>query len=286
MKYQTIFGALAICSLALANNRAMAAITPPTLPAIIDFNALALSSVAGNSNVASPDATTGACPTGPGKNCYQEDGFLTGVVIDNTPSPEAAGAHLHRFIASATDKRLQYHADSTGIYIRAKDSSAFSLSSMDFFAPINSENPIYGNDPAIDEFGMPIPISDIPADIGLLGSDEYWEILGFNTAENPTLADAPNDGTNYSSRIAYQTVANGFDGTLSLNSDFGNINAFWIHYHGYPRVPTNGISFGMQLDNVHVAAPVPVPAAMWLFVSGLAGFQMLGKRRIRASASA
>jgi hypothetical protein len=251
------------------NTFVMAAILPPTLPAVIDFTSLTRNAD-GRPNLA-PAPDTGRCQ-GVGV-CYEEDGFIIGVV-------ENGGIeHLH-----AVTGKLSYHADSTGIYVRAKDSSAFSLDSLDLFAPIKNDNPIYGGDtptfqtrldgngnPILDDNGEPMlfvtpPVSYLPSDIGLLDAYEYWEILGFNTALNPDLAATGNNGTDYSTRIAYQTVANGFSGTVALNADFQNINAFWIHYHGYPQAPINDKDFAMQLDNIVVSAPVPLPAAVWFLV--------------------
>ncbi len=152
--------------------------------------------------------------------CYNENGMVVGIVQDvSNPT-----AHLHRN-GNTTTAGLGYHSDSSGIYIRALNSKAFTLKSMDFRAPINAENP----------------------DTGV---NDYWEILGFNTALNPGLSSG--DGTNYANRVAYQTVANGFNGNLLLNSTFQNINAFWIHYKGYPQTPTDGKQFGMTLDNILV----------------------------------
>ncbi|WP_458137290.1 hypothetical protein [Methylomonas sp. YC3] len=283
---KSIFRCLTTSSLILASSQSLAAIAPPTLPTVIGFSALGTATAGKPDLPANP--ATGGCP-GPSAiygTCYQEDGFLVGVVY------EGGGEHIHSATVSG-NKRAQYHADSTGIYIRAKDSSAFSLDSMDFYAPINAGNPIYGDNPTYSAYNdgnggqylVPEPVSSSPDDTALLGDNEYWEILGFNSAANPGLAGATSDGTNYSTRVAYQTVANGFQGNLLLNEDFRNINAFWIHYHGFPRVPDIGISFGMQLDNVNISTAVPIPSAAWLLITGLAGmWTAAGKLRDRGEA--
>ena len=120
---------------------------------------------------------------------------------------------------------MGYHADSSGIYIRALNTKAFTLKSFDFRAPINANNP-----------GT--------------GANDFWEILGFDRAINPGLGNG--DGTNYANRVAYQTVPNGFNGNLLLNPSFQNISAFWIHYNGYPQTPNDGKAFAMTLDNIEV----------------------------------
>ena len=189
----------------------------------IDFNTgMTSASYAGFANNA-PIADGHCAGSGP-NGCYEQNGMVVGIVKD-TSNPIA---HLHR--VPGADKALSYHSDSSGIYIRSLDSKAFSLDSMDFKAPISANNP----------------------DSGV---NDYWEILGFNTALNPGLDTG--DGTNYATRVAYQTVANGFNGTLLLNSGFSNINAAWIHYKGYPQTPTDGKDFSMALDNVKVSPAAP-----------------------------
>jgi hypothetical protein len=78
-------------------------------------------------------------------------------------------------------------------------------------------------------------------------------------------------------------VANGFNGTLTqggnLSGDFSNVNAVWIHFAGFPTTPTNGKTFLMVLDDVVVTSAVPVPAAVWLFGSGLLGLFSFGRKK-------
>lgn len=218
---------------------------------VIDFqggpNGALASAVFGHANLAL--GANGLC-AGPG-NCYHEDDFVIGVVND----PNDAGAHVHR-AGPTTDRELSYHSDSTGIYGRTLDGHEFALISLHFSAPINAaSNP-----------GQ--------------GADDLWEILGFNTAVNPDLAGG--DGTNYATRVAYQTVANGFDGLLTLDAAFHNINAFWIHYKGHPDVPNPAPDFELHVDDIRVGPavePVPVPAAVWMLGSSIAALGTLRRRR-------
>lgn len=220
---------------------------------VIDFGGtgnviMTSSSYAGFANNA--PIAGGNCAGSGSTGCLYQNDMVIGTIEDTSNST----AHLHRS-GSASDRKLGYHADSPGIYVRALDSSAFSLISMDFFAAISDENPDNG-------------------------TDDFWEILGFNTASNPGL-DTGN-GTDYATRVAYQTVANGFSGNLLLNSEFQNINAFWIHFNGYPQTPADGKEFGMSLDNIKVDAAVssvPVPAAAWLFGTGLLGLISFGRKK-------
>jgi hypothetical protein len=256
-----IFSGLMLTAAVAVSGAANAAITGPTT---IDFTGMRFSSVAGKANV-TPQAN-GDC-FGAGNNaCYIEGGTYSplgaytgggkGVVVGIVEDTSNGTAHIHRE-GDITAATLGYHSDSSGIYIRAQDSTAFSLTSFDFNAPI-----IVGVNPDT-------------------GANDVWEILGFSTALNPELGAG--DGTNYATRVAYQTVANGFEGVLNLDPAFQNISAFWIHYKGYPQTPLDSKAFGMDLDNVVLNAPaaVPVPAAVWLFGSGLMG--ILASRRKKAA---
>lgn len=228
-----------------------------------------LSSYSGFANIAplsnqTPPSLNGNC-TGTGTlDCYYEDGLVVGIVRDNSNS----SAHLHRD-GTSTNNKLGYHSDASGIYIRAQDSSAFKLTSLDFLAPAAPGNPD-ANGTYID------PDTDLEV-TGVAGPNDFWEILGYASALNPTLDADPNSG----SWIARQTVTNGFKGNLVLDATFHNISAFWIHYHGYQQTPADGKSFAMELDNVIVNAPaaVPVPAAVWMFLSGMMGLLAIGKRK-------
>ncbi|MFM8332395.1 MAG: DUF3570 domain-containing protein, partial [Candidatus Methylumidiphilus sp.] len=188
-------------------------VPPPSIPGPVElgFQSMVFSSYAGKSNLA--PLPSGQCSGTASVGCYYEGGMAVGIAED-TSNPIA---HLHR-VGSSSNRMLGYHSDSSGIYIRAVDSAAFNLKSMNFSAAISSDNPN-------------------------VGANALWEILGFNTALNPGLGSG--DGTNYATRVAYQTVANGYNGVLSLEQAFQNINAFWIHYKGYPQTPTNGTQFSM-----------------------------------------
>lgn len=233
-----LFGALAGMSQA-----GSAAITSET---IINFNpGMNSSSYSGFANNAA--VAGGNCAGSGSTGCYYEDGMVVGIVQD-TSNPIA---HLHRNGSSA-NRMLGYHSDSSGIYIRAQDSSAFSLTTLDFLAPIGDENPDSG-------------------------SNDYWEILGYSSALNTGLDTAANSG----SWVVKKTITNGFEGTVlfSDNALWQNISAFWIHYNGYPQTPVDGKQFGVELDNIVVNAPVPVPAAIWMFGTGLLGLASVMRRK-------
>lgn len=204
-----------------ANPRPLSPPPPPTLPGpvTLDFQGMTFASYSGAANVT--PVAGGACPGNGAQGCYLEDGIAVGIVADAS-NPVA---HLHR-AGPAANRSLSYHADSSGIFLRALDGSAFNLDSLLFSAPLSGANPDNG-------------------------ADDVWEILGFDTATDATLGGG--DGLNYASRVARLSLANGFDGTLSLTPEFRNIKGVWIHYRGYPRTPADGKEFEMRLDTVQLS---------------------------------
>lgn len=222
----------------------------------IDFNTgFTLSSYAGHANIA--PLPNGNCPGINSAGCFYEEGYAIGIVSDaSNPS-----AHYHR-AGPVADRELAYHSDASGVYIRAVDGSAFSLQSMDFSAPFHAD--------------------DNPDS----GPNELWEIMGFNTALNPTLST---DAT-FPTRVAYRTVANPTDAVLNFDATFGNINAIWIVYKGYHQTPIDGKAFEVAIDDIVLGAAVPPPAVtvplpaagLLMLSAGLAGSGLFVGRRRKA----
>ncbi|AMK74917.1 MULTISPECIES: PEP-CTERM domain protein [Methylomonas] len=246
MNQLTTISALLLAGMASVSGAASAATTTTT----INFDGLNQAAYGGHANT----SATGVCA-----DCYAESGFVLGVVSDANPTN-----HLHQELNDIAPDgvtplyEVAYHNDSSGIYMRAVDGSSFSLTQMDFSAP----------------FG-------IAAGNARSGT---WEILGFSQANNAGLSSG--NGTDYATRVAYQTVsntaANNFSGTLTLNSGFQNISAFWIHFLGEPdSFVTAGLPYKMHLDNVVIqqTSAVPVPAAVWMFGSGLLGLLSFGRKK-------
>ncbi len=263
MNKKIINGLLFVAVVVSANGAANASINTETT---IDFNSMGDSAYFGLANTATL-GPNGTCLTG---TCYNEDGMVVGIVQD-TSLIGSTGSHIHR-VGNATNARLGYDSDSSGIYMRAQDSSAFSLTTMNFRSLATQSNPN-----ATGSYTYEDGNGDIQSVTSVAGVNDYWEILGYSSATNPGLDTAPNSG----SWIARQIVTNGFNGVVTLSSAFSNISAFWIHYHGYTQYPTDGKAFSMTLDNIKVNAPasIPVPAAVWLFGTGLMGLLYSGKRK-------
>lgn len=182
----------------------------------------------------------GSCSGSGSNGCFYEDNFVIGTIED----PDNSGAHLHKAPGDSLvnpmspSYSITYHNDSGGIYIRSQDSKTFSLDTMLFLAPNSVSNP-----------GT--------------GAEDYWEILGFNTALNPNLAGGGTSGTgtcdDYATCIAYETIANGFRGRLDLsteNEDFKQVNAVWIHYNDNPDTPARGGDvFQLEIDSIRISIP-------------------------------
>ena len=257
-----MFGALATLT-----GSASAAITSPT---VVDFGykpsrttpdtVLTLGAYYAKGNL-TPNSN-GTCPgevAGSIECIYQN-----GMVVSTIDDPTGPAAHLHQG-GSTVDREVAYHNDSGGVYIRALDSTAFSLDSIELNSPLSGENPY-----AIGPDHTP--------------AQDFYEILGFSDAVNPGLANG--DGTNYANRVAYQTFENGLSGTVTLNDNFRNVSSVWIHYFGVPNVASAAFPFKVQVDNIAVSAAqvsnVPVPTAVWMFGTGLIGMLSFGRKRISA----
>lgn len=185
-----------------------------------------------------PPLAGGNCTSG---DCVVQNGMIIGTISD----PTQQGAHLHRGGSSA-NRQINHHNDAGGIYIRSVDSSAFSLNSMKINASYDEEaNPFTPGQPGYD------------------ANQHFWKVLGFNSAVNTNLADNDKTGNcaEYSTCTAYQTFANGFNGTLSLNSAFQNIKAAWIHFANFNNVGKipNDMAFNILVDDINVS-----PSVIWV----------------------
>jgi hypothetical protein len=188
---------------------------PSTIPGPITLGFNFISSATyGKANI-----SLGGCNP---QSCLQEKGMIIGTIND----PLNDGGHVHKTVTGIPNPpAVQYHNDASGIYIRALNGQAFSAESL-----ILNSLDLAGN-----------------------GPNDYWEILGFNTALNPNLSTG--DGTNYANRTAYQQVFGLRTGILALDAAFQNINALWIHYKGYVQdvINTslaNGVDWDLKVDDI------------------------------------
>lgn len=247
MKYIRTINGLLLAGLVTASGAVSAAVTT------INFDGMG-PAYGGHANAAAP------CTNGEAE-CYAESGFLIGVVSDPTLTNHVHG-DINGFDGVNFQYGLGYHNDSSGMYMRRADGEAFTVSEVDFSAAFGFAS---GN-----------------------VRKGFWEILGFDQAVNPNLSSG--NGTNYANRTAYQTVnnyANDFtNGLLTLNSDFNDadgIKGLWIHFNGAPSTALAGpgLPFKVEIDNLVVGdvAAVPVPAAAWLFGSGLLGLLSFGRKK-------
>jgi hypothetical protein len=208
-------------------------------------------------------------------NCFVQNGTVTGVVAD----PTDAGAHIHK--SGTTIIQAQYHPDSTGLYVRMADLSDFSLQSL-FVNTTNGEGGgnfiLYGYADAIND-GLLTTEGAVPKGSGGYGSSSDEDggnqlVLGVDRYIASYVI--PNSGFN--STIDFSNLA-------SADTDWGNISAFWLTFQGFnhsPNVNYDDVSFPqfeIRVDDIILGAPVPVPATVWLFASGILGLFGLRSRR-------
>ncbi len=225
----------------------------------INFNGLA-GTYFGDADLAPRPGSNGNCY--PVNQCYEESGMVFGVVADYTYNLASGDGsnhfHTEAGVVAGDTYSIGSYNDGNGIYFRAQDGGAFALNSLYFSAPINTSNPIYGANPTTSNYIL------IPDGSNVLGPNEYWQILGFNSATPSTpsnqvlgtcgtaVCGATGTGgpASYPGLVvAEQTVPNGFVGQLTLNAGFDNVNSVWIHYNGWPISD----SFGVQLFHVNIA---------------------------------
>ncbi|PPD21657.1 MAG: hypothetical protein CTY17_08290 [Methylomonas sp.] len=189
-----------------------------------------------------PAIAGGLCPSG---SCIVQNGMVVGTPSDISQQPNDQG-HLHRG-GSGSNRAINYHQDAPGIYIRALDSSAFSLNSIRVDTRYHDANNPYtpgqpGYDPALHN----------------------WHMLGFNSAVNRDLSDLNKNPicANFSTCVTSLSFANGFNGTLTLDNTWQNISAAWIVFSNFnsvskitadPLDPSSIIPFDIQLDDINVS---------------------------------
>jgi hypothetical protein len=199
--------------------------------------------------------------------CFVQNGIVVGGVVD----PLDAGGHIH-YAETAGDAEAQYHPDSTGVYVRMDDLSSFSLQSIN----LNVTNGSAGGNFVLYGYAN-------ATNPGLLTSNVGTPFSGGKA--NPT---DPEGGT--VTPIASYVLPNDdiFNGTLdlaTLGSAWGDIGSFWLTFQGKNHSPTVSYAAGsyplwdIRIDDINlgavVTAPpaeVPLPGAVWLFGSALAGF--------------
>jgi len=208
---------------------------------IIEFNEMNSAAYYGKANA------VGQC-TG-FTTCYTETGAADYYI--GTTEDVAAGpfTHLHR---AGDGSSLQHHADAAGIYGRRIDEGTFNLNSFD----------------AIELAG---------------DNTGIFNIIAFDSAYNSDITGFGVDYTAAAGYLGQQQINSGAAGsTVNLNqSIFANIKAFAIFYDGYNYTPSDGTDWDIVVDNINVSAvsAVPVPAAAYLFGTGLIGLVSLGRKK-------
>lgn len=212
---------------------------------------------------------------------YQQagTGTVVGIVADPT---DPSDSHLHR-IVTGTDRDLQYHTDSTGIYVRMFDESKFSLKSFDYDLSFVTLANRTGN---YKIYGFANSINDPLLGVGSIHPDDPTMYLDNADPEGgliPHIAEytLPNNGA-----IGTLTAAQ----LLAADADWSNIGAFWITFENFNNTPNthypelNFPGWDFRVDNIVLGAAVappaavPIPGAVWLFGTGLLGLLARGRK--------
>jgi len=88
-------------------------------------------------------------------------------------------------------------------------------------------------------------------------------------------------------QVAAATLLNGVTGKfdfLAADSGFGNVDYVEFFFTDFERIKPSSLgdtALDFEFDNIVVSA-VPVPAAVWLFGTGLIGLSSFGKRKQKA----
>ena len=148
---------------------------------------------------------------------------------------------------------------------------------------------------AIDEYGDPLTTnSDTAATIWVLVNSIFYNVG--NTSVDATVASIPIGVSSSTTGWAVLGGTGGgsidldlFFGTGTVYGDVGNIAITQVIVASYLGLPdySNGGAFSYPtpygLDAIEAITPasvIPVPAAAWLFASGLIGLIAVGRKRI------
>ncbi len=197
----------------------------------------------------------GALPKGCGLGeCYQESGYYIGTAAaDGVPIPDAA-AHIHsRDNQNTGTTGFGYENDSFGIVLKAVNSGNFNLNSLDLDLSQSADNTYVGD--------FVIASYTINAD-GSRGT-QIGSINIPNFSQDGVL-------------------------DLSLNGVFQDIGMVYMYYDPFTieNSDTRDIpaKFFANVDNIDVTA-VPIPAAVYLFGTGLLGLFSLKRKSTLNSAA-
>lgn len=111
-----------------------------------------------------------------------------------------------------------------------------------------------------------------------------WDQIALNDVlgvQNPT--DLVIDGYRNGVQVATTTVTFGTTGSINFlgrDSGFEHIDLFDVYFDGFKNViPPQGLESAIDDLVLGLAAPVPVPPAIYLFGSALVGFFSIGRRK-------
>ncbi len=235
----------------------------------------------GWANEANTGSFSGNCQR---EDCFVQNDIVAGVVKD----PIDNSAHLHGSTrpSPSTNAAVQYHPDSTGLYVRLSDLTNFSLTSLNLYT---SPGATGGN---FVIYGFMNPLNpDLLSNAGSTSEGAAGDVR-FNPTDP--------EGGNAIHKVSFTMANDGSNKVFNFTNIPGwdRIGAFWITMQGFNHSPTKSYpssgkivtedeesgeeitipvfdyaKWDARIDQIVLGAPapVPVPGAVWLFGTGLIG---------------
>jgi len=183
---------------------------------------------------------------------------------------------------AATPTTPFIHGDVGGVFIDGSGSlDTFSFQSMDILHSVLQSD-------TLGHANATITVK------GFLGGTNNM-LTGITEIDNPSTPDI-DEGKHLlykgGEQVAQATLLNGVTGTfdfLAADSGFGEVDYVEFFFTNFERMKPSSMGDGaldFEFDNIvvgeAVVSAVPVPAAAWLFGTGLVGLLSLGKRKQKA----
>jgi hypothetical protein len=175
----------------------------------------------GWANEANTGSSAGECQRG---DCFVQNGIVAGVVKD----PVDDSAHLHGLTrpSPSTNAAVQYHPDSTGLYVRLSDLTKFSLTSLNLYT---SPGTAGGN---FVIYGFMNPLN--PGLLSNAGSTSE------GAAGDVRFKPTDPEGGNAIRKVSFTMANDGSNKVFNFTNIPGwdRIGAFWLTMQGFNHSPT------------------------------------------------
>lgn len=192
-----------------------------------------------------------------------------------------SGDHLHTGASEeggASDIEFYTHTDTGGIYFNVVDQpteehtlQAFAFKSLDIISHDFDDSVLTETSPSYTSYTIK----------GYKGGLNGMESGGQKTEG----AFSYVGGQEVASVVLTKDTPLGVFDFLAADSGFGDVDHVEMYFTDYYRTTTVAVVLDFRFDDVAISDPitaVPVPAAVWLFGTGLIGLTSLRKRKVTA----